>query len=54
MQKRGHEADRGRRFVVLWAIWLHRNKVFFEGKAVLIEGIIHEVEKFGFFWFENG
>ena len=29
-------------------------QVVFEGKAVLSEGIIHEVKKFVGFWFENG
>ena len=45
-RRRGHNADRGRRFAVVWAIWLHRNEVVFEGKAVSSEGIIHEVERF--------
>ena len=53
-RRRGHEADRGKRFAVVWALWLHRNEVIFEGKAVSSEGIIHEVEKFVGFWFENG
>ena len=43
-QRRGHEAVRGKRFAVLWAIWLHRNEVMFEGKAVSSEGVIQEVE----------
>ena len=48
------QADRGKRFAVVCALWLHRNEVVFEGKAVSSEGIIHEVEKFVCFWFEDG
>ena len=36
---------------MVWAIWLHRNEVVFEGKAVSSEGIIHEVESFVGAWF---
>ena len=50
-RRRGHDADRGRRFAVNWAIWLHRNEVVFEGKAVSSEGIIHDVERFVGAWF---
>ena len=50
-RRRGHDADRGRRFAVVWAIWLHRNEVVFERKAVSSEGIIHEVERFVGAWF---
>ena len=39
-RRQGHEADRGRRFAVLWAIRLHCNEVMFEGKAVSSEGVI--------------
>ena len=49
----GHDAERGKIFVVVWAIWLHRNEVVFEGKAVSSEGIIHEVERFVGSWFEH-
>ena len=52
-RRRGHDAERGRRFVVIWAIWLHRNEVVFEGKAVSSEGIIHEVERFVGVWFAH-
>ena len=52
-RRRGHEADRGKRFAVLWAVWLHRNEVMFEGKAVSSEGIIQEVEKLVGLWFVN-
>ena len=50
---RGQEANRGKRFAVVWAIWLHRNEVVFEGKAVSSEYLIQEVEKFVDFWFGN-
>ena len=50
-RRRGHDAERGRRFAVVWAIWLHRNEVVFEGKVVSSEGIIHEVECFVGSWF---
>ena len=53
-RNRGREADRGKRFAVVWGIWLHRNEVVFEGKTVLVDAIIYEVEKFVSFWFENG
>ena len=53
-RRRGYKADGGKRFAVVWALWLHRNEVVFEGKAVSSEGIIHEVESFVSFWFENG
>ena len=52
-RRRGHEADQGKRFAVLWAIWLHRNEVMFEGKAVSSEGVIQEVEKFVGLWYVN-
>ena len=52
-QRRGHEAVRGKRFAVLWAIWLHRNEVMFEGKAVSSEGVIQEVERLVGLWFVN-
>ena len=39
-RRRGYEAERGIRFAVIWAIWLHRNEVVFEGKAVSSEGLI--------------
>ena len=52
-RRRGHEADRGKRFAVLWAIWLHRNEVMFEGKAVSSEGVIQEVERLVGLWFVN-
>ena len=45
-RRRGQEADRGKRFAVVWALWLHCNEVVFEG-------LIQEVEKFVGFWFEN-
>ena len=52
-QRRGYEAERGRRFAVIWAIWLHRNEVVFEGKAVSSEGLIQEVERFVGAWFAH-
>ena len=52
-RRRGHEADWGKRFAVLWAIWLQRNEVMFEGKAVSSEGVIQEVEKLVGLWFVN-
>ena len=52
-RRQGHKADQGKRVAVVWAIWLHRNEVVFEGKTVSSEGIIHEVEKFVGFWFEH-
>ena len=52
-RRRGHEADRGKGFAVVWALSLHRNEVVFEGKAVSSEGLIQEVEKFVGFWFEK-
>ena len=52
-QRRGHDAERGKIFAVVWAIWLHRNVVVFEGKAVSSEGIIHEVKMFVGSWFEH-
>ena len=52
-RRRGHEADRGKRFAVLWAIWLHRNEVMFEGKAISSEGVIQEVERLVGLWFVN-
>ena len=51
---RGQEKVRGKRFAVLWALWLHRHEVVFKGKAVSVDGIIHEVEKFTSFWFDHG
>ena len=50
---RGQVANRGKRFAMVWAIWLHRNEVVFEGKAVSSECHIQEVEKFVGFWFGN-
>ena len=50
---RGQEANQGKRFAVVWAIWLHRNEVVFEGKAVSSECLVQEVEKFVGFWFGN-
>ena len=50
-RRSGHDADQGRRFAVVWAIWLHRNEVVFDGKAVSSEGIIYEVERFVGAWF---
>ena len=44
---------RWKRFAVLWAIWLHRNEVMFEGKAVSSEGVIQEVERLVGLWFVN-
>ena len=37
---RGQEADQGKRFAVVCALWLHCNEVVFEGKAISSEGII--------------
>ena len=36
-RRRGQDADR---FAVVWALWLHRNEVVFEEKAVSSEGLI--------------
>ena len=52
-RRRGYDAERGRRFAVIWAIWLHRNEVVFEGKSVSSEGIIQEVERFVGAWFAH-
>ena len=52
-RRRGYEAERGRRFAVIWAIWLHYNEVVFEGKAVSSEGLIQEVERFVGAWFAH-
>ena len=51
---RGKEKERGRRFAVIWAIWLHRLEVVFKGKTVSEDGVIHEVEKFMAIWFDYG
>ena len=37
------EADWGRILVVLWALWLRRNEVVFKGRAVLLNGVEHDV-----------
>ena len=31
-------------WVVLWAIWLHRNECIFKGREVSLSGVLHEVE----------
>ena len=38
---------------MIWAIWLHRNEVVFEGKAVSSEGLIQQVERFVGAWFAH-
>ena len=45
-RRRGHKADRGKRFAVVWALWVHCNEVVFEGKTASSEGLIQDVEKF--------
>ena len=51
---RGQEKERGRRFAVLWAIWLHHREVVFEGRAVSVDSVVHDVEKLIYFWFDHG
>ena len=38
---------------MIWAIWLHRNEVVFEGKVVSSEGLIQEVERIVGAWFAH-
>ena len=51
---RGREKERGIRFAVVWAIWLHRREVVFEGRAVSVDSVVHDVEKLIYFWFDHG
>ena len=43
------EAEVRRLFAVLWALWLHNNKVIFKGKV----GVAHDMQDFLSWWFRR-
>ena len=49
MLRRGLEE--GKPFTVLWALWLHRNEVIFQGRMTPMKSVVHDMEGFVSWWF---
>ena len=47
------DAEEKRLFVMLWALWLHCNKIFFKVRAASVDGVVHDMEGFVSQWFRR-